>query len=365
MVKLIDILEKTKKYFEDNKIENSRIETELILSQVLNLDRIMLYAYFDRIIKDNELLEIKEKIKEKMNKSNIEEKNEAVNMKLLMEQSIKYLENNNIEEALLTVELIFSHILSVDRMMLFTKYTMTLEEDKKTKIRNLLKLRAKDKIPLQYLLNEEEFYGRVFYINKGVLIPRNETEIVVEKALEKLKNISQPKVLDIGVGSGVISITIAKEIKDSKVLGVDISENALEIANKNKTLLEAGNIKFLKSNLFENVSYGEFDLIISNPPYIPKSEYETLSEDVRMHEPIEALVAEDEGLFYYHEISRNAVEHLKDKGVLIFECAYNQSRIIENIMKEFGYKNIEIFKDLNGIERGITGIIFKSEKEPD
>jgi release factor glutamine methyltransferase len=359
MDKLIDILEKSKKYLEDNKVKNSRIETELILSQVLGLDRIMLYAYFDRILKENEISEIRSLLKSKVNSEETENKSNEMNMKTLMDQSIKYMENHHIEEARLTVELIFSHVLSIDRMMLFTKYSMQPEEEKKDKIRTLLKLRAKDKIPLQYLLNEEEFYGRAFYINKGVLIPRNETEIVVEKALHELKNTVSPNILDIGAGSGVISITIGKEKPDSRILGVDISDNALEIANKNKLLLKAENVKFIKSNLFQEVNYHDFDMIISNPPYIPKSEYDTLNDDVRIHEPEEALIAENEGLFFYYEISRCSVDYLKNGGKLIFECGYNQAEIIENIMKEAGYKNIEIFKDLNGINRGLAGTLSK------
>lgn len=359
MDKLIDILDKSKKYLEDNNVENPRIETELILSQVLNLDRIMLYAYFDRILNDDEMSEIRLLLKSKINSEEKTDKTDEINMKTLMDQSIKYLENHQIEEAGLTVELIFSYVLSIDRMMLFTKYTMQPEADKKDKIRNLLKLRAKDKIPLQYLLNEEVFYGRPFYINKGVLIPRNETEIVVERALQELKSLVSPNILDIGAGSGVISITIAKEKPDSRILGVDISDNALEIANKNKVLLKADNVKFLKSNLFQDINYHDFDMIISNPPYIPKSEYDTLNDDVRIHEPEEALIAENEGLFFYYEISRNALDYLKEGGKLVFECGYNQAEIIENIMKEAGYENIEIFKDLNGINRGITGVVPK------
>ena len=149
MNKLIDILEKSKKYLEDNKVENARIETELILSQILNLDRIMLYAYFDRILNDDEVSEIRALLKNKVNSDEIQEKNDEINMKTLLDQSIKYLENHNIEEAGLTVELIFSHVLSIDRMMLFTKYSMQPEEEKKDKIRNLLKLRAEDEVPLQ------------------------------------------------------------------------------------------------------------------------------------------------------------------------------------------------------------------------
>ncbi len=356
MAKLLEILDKSKKYLEDNNVHNSRVETELILSQVLNLDRIMLYAHFDREINDSEMVRIKELLKSKINKKETESESEDINLKTLLDQSVSYLEKYDIEEAKLTVELMFSHILKIDRMMLFTKYTLVLENDEKDRIRNLLKMRAKDKIPLQYLLNEEEFYGRKFYINKGVLIPRNETEIVVEAALKKLENVSSPRVLDIGVGSGVISITIAKERDDSKILGVDISENALAIAEKNKGLLEASNVKFLKSDLFQEVNFHEFDLIISNPPYIPVSEYETLSADVKEHEPIEALVAENEGLFFYHEISRKALDYLKEGGILVFECGYNQARIIEKIMNELGYREVEVFKDLNGIERGLTGI---------
>ena len=178
--------------------------------------------------------------------------------------------------------------------------------------------------------------------------------ILKNKNLEKNLKI-HPKILDIGVGSGIIGITAALEIKDSYVLGVDISEKALETAEKNKELLKVPNIKFLKSNLFENIEFKQFDMIVSNPPYISLNEAGIMSDDTLLHEPSEALFAENDGLYFYYEICQKALDYLADFGYLLFEIGYKQGKNVAEIMTSSGFKNVEVIKDLAGLDRVVVG----------
>nr|WP_315289280.1 peptide chain release factor N(5)-glutamine methyltransferase [Leptotrichia massiliensis] len=375
MNNLLDILNKSVNYLEKKNIKNARLTAESIISEVMEMERIMLYAEFERILSEDELKKIREKLNDVINNDKkISDNNDFENMeksekqlKLLLDKSILYLEKNSIDESKLIAEIIFSHVLNVDRMMLFTKYRDEIEDQKIEKIRYFIQKIGREKFPVQYLLNEQEFYGRKFYVDKGVLIPRQDTEILVEKMIQILKNNIQknknleknlkihPKILDIGVGSGIIGITAALEIKDSYVLGVDISEKALETAEKNKELLKVSNIKFLKSNLFENVEFKQFDMIVSNPPYISLNEAGIMSDDTLLHEPSEALFAENDGLYFYYEICQKALDYLADLGYLLFEIGYKQGKNVAEIMTSSGFKNVEVIKDLAGLDRVVVG----------
>ena len=375
MNNLLDILNKSVNYLEKKNIKNARLTAESIISEVMGMERIMLYAEFERMLSEDELKKIREKLNDIVNDDKkISENNEFENMeksekqlKLLLDKSILYLEKNSIDESKLIAEIIFSHVLNVDRMMLFTKYRDEIENEKIEKIRYFIQKIGREKFPVQYLLNEQEFYGRKFYVDKGVLIPRQDTEVLVEKMIEILKNNIlknknleknlkiHPKILDIGVGSGIIGITAALEIKDSYVLGVDISEKALETAEKNKELLKVSNIKFLKSNLFENVEFKQFDMIVSNPPYISLNEAGIMSDDTLLHEPSEALFAENDGLYFYYEICQKALDYLADFGYLLFEIGYKQGKNVAEIMTRSGFKNVEVIKDLAGLDRVVVG----------
>ena len=375
MNNLLDILNKSVNYLEKKNIKNARLTAESIISEVMEMERIMLYAEFERILSEDELKKIREKLNDVINNDKkISDNNDFENMeksekqlKLLLDKSILYLEKNSIDESKLIAEIIFSHVLNVDRMMLFTKYRDEIEDEKIEKIRYFIQKIGREKFPVQYLLNEQEFYGRKFYVDKGVLIPRQDTEILVEKIIQILKNNIQknknleknlkihPKILDIGVGSGIIGITAALEIKDSYVLGVDISEKALETAEKNKELLKVSNIKFLKSNLFENVEFKQFDMIVSNPPYISLNEAGIMSDDTLLHEPSEALFAENDGLYFYYEICQKALDYLADFGYLLFEIGYKQGKNVAEIMTSSGFKNVEVIKDLAGLDRVVVG----------
>ena len=375
MNNLLNILNKSVNYLEKKNIKNARLTAESIISEVMEMERIMLYAEFERILSEDELKKIREKLNDVINNDKkISDNNDFENMeksekqlKLLLDKSILYLEKNSIDESKLIAEIIFSHVLNVDRMMLFTKYRDEIEDEKIEKIRYFIQKIGREKFPVQYLLNEQEFYGRKFYVDKGVLIPRQDTEVLVEKMIEILKNNIlknknleknlkfHPKILDIGVGSGIIGITAALEIKDSYVLGVDISEKALETAEKNKELLKVPNIKFLKSNLFENVEFKQFDMIVSNPPYISLNEAGIMSDDTLLHEPSEALFAENDGLYFYYEICQKALDYLADFGYLLFEIGYKQGKNVVEIMTSSGFKNVEVIKDLAGLDRVVVG----------
>ena len=375
MNNLLDILNKSVNYLGKKNIKNARLTAESIISEVMEMERIMLYAEFERMLSEDDLKKIREKLNDIVNDDKkISENNDFENMeksekqlKLLLDKSISYLEKNNIDESKLIAEIVFSHVLNIDRMMLFTKYRDEIENEKIEKIRYFIQKIGREKFPVQYLLNEQEFYGRKFYVDKGVLIPRQDTEVLVEKMIEILKNNIlknknleknlkiHPKILDIGVGSGIIGITAALEIKDSYVLGVDISEKALETAEKNKELLKVSNIKFLKSNLFENIEFKQFDMIVSNPPYISLNEAGIMSDDALLHEPSEALFAENDGLYFYYEICQKALDYLADFGYLLFEIGYKQGKNVAEIMTSSGFKNVEVIKDLAGLDRVVVG----------
>ena len=375
MNNLLDILNKSVNYLEKKNIKNARLTAESIISEVMEMERIMLYAEFERMLSEDDLKKIREKLNDIVNDDKkISDNNDFENnkksekqLKLLLDKSISYLKKNNIDESRLIAEIVFSHVLNIDRMMLFTKYRDEIEDEKIEKIRYFIQKIGREKFPVQYLLNEQEFYGRKFYVDKGVLIPRQDTEVLVEKMIEILKNNIlknknleknlkiHPKILDIGVGSGIIGITAALEIKDSYVLGVDISEKALETAEKNKELLKVSNIKFLKSNLFENIEFKQFDMIVSNPPYISLNEAGIMSDDTLLHEPSEALFAENDGLYFYYEICQKALDYLADFGYLLFEIGYKQGKNVAEIMTSSGFKNVEVIKDLAGLDRVVVG----------
>ena len=374
MNNLLDILNKSVNYLEKKNIKNARLTAESIISEVMEMERIMLYAEFERILSEDELKKIREKLNDVINNDKkISDNNDFENMeksekqlKLLLDKSILYLEKNSIDESKLIAEIIFSHVLNVDRMMLFTKYRDEIEDEKIEKIRYFIQKIGREKFPVQYLLNEQEFYGRKFYVDKGVLIPRQDTEVLVEKMIEILKNNIlknknleknlkiHPKILDIGVGSGIIGITAALEVENSYVLGVDISEKALNTAEKNKELLKVSNIKFLKSDLFENIEFNQFDMIVSNPPYISLNEAGIMSDDTLLHEPSEALFAENDGLYFYYEICQKALDYLADFGYLLFEIGYKQGKNVAKIMTNSGFKNVEVIEDLAGLDRVVV-----------
>ena len=226
-----------------------------------------------------------------------------------------------------------------------------------SKIMDAVQKRLKH-IPLGYIFGKSYFYGREFKVDENVLIPRQDTEILIEKICDDIK-LRQEKVsvLDIGTGSGAIAITIQKET-DSKVLAVDVSEKALKIAKQNAKTLEA-DVDFVKSDLFENVE-GKFDFIVSNPPYIETNVIETLEDEVTLNEPILALDGGDDGLDFYRKIVKISPRYLNKGGKLYFEIGYNQAEALKNLMKD-KFKNIIVYKDYGNNDRVVVGEIYDWE----
>ena len=355
---LVEILKFTEEYLKKYSFSKPRLEAEKLVSYVLNLDRIALYIHYERELSDDEKTSIKQYLKKMVeeNKSFDELKGEKKDYKEenldIFNKSVEYLKKNGVSNPLLDTEYIFSDVLKVSRNTL--KYSMSREikEEDKDKIREMLVLRAKKRKPLQYILGEWEFYGLPFKVSEGVLIPRAGTEILVEQCIQLMRDVEESNILDIGTGSGAISIAIANELKSSSVTGIDINEKALKLANENKTLNKIENVNFIESNLFEKLDKDfKYDLIVSNPPYISKEEYETLMPEVKNYEPQNALTDLGDGLHFYKEISKQAGEYLKDTGYLAYEIGYNQSKDVSKILQDNNFAVLSIVKDYGGNDR--------------
>ncbi len=264
----------------------------------------------------------------------------------LLDRLITQFENNKISSPKQNAETIISHILKMKRLDIYLHLENEISETQLNSILVIAERRKKCE-PLQYILGETEFYGYKIKVNKSVLIPRPETELLVEKIIKEENNVN--RILEIGTGSGAIVIALKKHFKNSIVLGSDISKDALKIAAENAEI-NCVQLEFVKSDIFENIA-GRFDFIISNPPYISPDEYEQLPIEIRDHEPKSALQAENNGLYYYEKILQNAKEHLTKSGMIYFEIGCDQAEKIAEIAKENGFSNIQIFKDLNGYNR--------------
>lgn len=262
----------------------------------------------------------------------------------------------------LEATLVLSKLLGVDKVYIYTHGKEKVSPSVKEKFIKLMEKRATG-YPIQYILKEKEFMGLDFYIEEGVLVPRPDTEILVEYILnyidEKYKNESI-NFLDLGFGSGAIALSIAYYRRNVNVYGVDIGDIPLKVGYINKDRFKLDNVKLYKGDLFQGIEglglEGKFHIIASNPPYIPIEDIEMLQTEVK-YEPLDALAGGEDGLDYYRNIIPKAKDYLCPQGLLIFEIGYDQGKRIKNILIEEGYKNIQILKDLQGLDRVILGIM--------
>ena len=268
-----------------------------------------------------------------------------MNIKKLLQESITKLNDSKIDEASLKTKLIFCHVLETSKEYLLLHQEDEISIDNEKKI-----LESIDKlcnnVPIEHITNTREFMKLNFYVNENVLIPRQDTEILVEETIKRCKEGS--KILDLCTGSGAIAISLAKYIQGSIVYASDISNDTLNITRKNAKDNNV-NIIVIESNMFENIHEKNFDVIVSNPPYIETDVIENLNEDVKK-EPRIALDGGIDGLEFYKAIANNAKEYLKQDGLLALEIGYNQAEAVTNLLKN-NFKNIEIIKDLSGNDR--------------
>ncbi len=272
--------------------------------------------------------------------------------------AIKELEKNNIflNEARIEVELLMEHVFGLKPKDLLLNPEIKIPQKKEQKFTDLIKKRIEKNMPVQYLTNKAYFMNEVFYVDENVLIPRPETEILVEEVLKRAdKNL---KIIDIGTGSGCIAIMLAKNLPNADFTASDISRNALKIAKYNAEKSgTAEKIRFIQSNIFKNFRQDEkFDIIVSNPPYIAIKEKQTLQPEVHKHEPGLALFTDDEdGLSFYKELTGQSFSMLNTGGILAVEVGFSQSEAVSNILKSNNYADIEIIKDLSGVKRVVIG----------
>ncbi|MEG6567104.1 peptide chain release factor N(5)-glutamine methyltransferase [Thermoanaerobacterium saccharolyticum] len=264
---------------------------------------------------------------------------------------IQYLKSYVLEPRL-EAEGLLSFTLGAEREYIIVNRDKEISEDIFERYKGLLDLRISG-MPYQYIVGKKHFMGLIFKVSPKVLIPRNDTEILVEEVLKRLKK--NDVVLDIGTGSGAIAVSIAKH-KDVKVYALDISDDALSVARDNA--YENGvldKIVFLKSDLFSSVPKDvKFDVIVSNPPYIRSGDIDKLQEEVKK-EPKIALDGGEDGLLFYRNIVKESKGYIKSGGIIAFEVGYDEAFDVSQILLDGGYGNIEIAKDLQGIDRVVLG----------
>lgn len=271
------------------------------------------------------------------------------------EQGCRTLQAAGIEEAALDARLLLEAVCGTDRNDLLVHGEQPVSPEAEEKYLNWIRQRA-EHIPLQQLTGEQDFMGLTFSVNEHVLIPRQDTEILVEEVLKELHD--GMRVLDMCTGSGCILLSLLHYSNDCEGLGVDLSAEALEVAGRNvlKVLTpeKAEHAHFLQSDLFEKVE-GKFEIIVSNPPYIASAEVEKLMPEVRNHEPRMALDGTEDGLFFYRRIIEEAGKHLVSSGMLFFEIGYDQGQAVSELMRTEGYCDVQVVQDYAGLDRVVLG----------
>lgn len=263
----------------------------------------------------------------------------------------QYLREHGIADAAVDAWLLLEYVTGISRAVFLAERGRTLEDAKRQMYEILLGKRG-EHIPLQHLTGVQEFMGFPIQVNEHVLVPRQDTEILVEEAQKRLH--PGMRVLDLCTGSGCIAVSLSKLCPGISVDGSDNSKDALQVADRNGQALGA-NVNWILSDLFEAIGPAQYDLIVSNPPYIRTTVIEELSEEVRLHEPYQALDGKEDGLYFYRNIIRDAGSYLKPGGSLLFEIGYDQADDVRALMEAAGYRGVCVIKDLAGLDRVVAG----------
>lgn len=290
-----------------------------------------------------------------------------MNYRQLLAQAEEILENSGNGEARIDAWLLFEYVFNMPRHEYFMKMNESCDNEELTEAyMDCVKKRCSH-VPLQHITGTQDFMGMTFRVNENVLIPRQDTEILVEqvlKAVQELKsrkNESDIRVLDMCTGSGCIAISIGK-LGGVRVTAVDISDKALDVARGNALMNHADTVTFIKSNLFEDLRNNmtgniceKYDIIVSNPPYIPSRDIETLMPEVRDFEPRLALDGTEDGLEFYRRITEDSTGYINEGGWLLYEIGCDQGNDVKNIMENNGYTGVKVVKDLAGLDRVVMG----------
>lgn len=307
-------------------------------------------------------------------------KQRIITLKQIYKEGTFRLQEAGIEEASLDAWYLMEYVTGISRASYYGDPGREVEEEQAEKYLEYIETRSR-RIPLQHITGEQEFMGYPFYVNGYVLIPRQDTEVLVEEAVKLIRKmdcktslegceVNSPKsdkqgmkILDMCTGSGCIILSILKMCPDVNGTGCDISEEALEVAKRNAKRLEV-EVELVQSDLFEAWENGgslkdKYNVIVSNPPYIRTAVIEELQEEVRLHDPRLALDGKEDGLYFYRRIVENSICHIEDGGYLMFEIGYDQGKDVSEIMERYGYQNIMVKKDLAGLDRVVLGMYNK------
>ncbi len=299
-----------------------------------------------------------------------------VNISEILKKAAYILEQNGIAQPRREAASLLAFSLQKDKTFLIAHSDYRLSNKEETRFLSFLERRA-SREPFQHITGIQEFYGLEFFVTKDVLIPRHETEIIVENAIKILREMKNPRFCEIGIGSGCISVSILNEVKTATAIGLDISEKALEIAEENaKFHCISDRLILEKSDVFENIRESEmlsrqspgqrrrydflFDLIVSNPPYIPQADFENLQPEVRNFDPQNALTDGKDGLTIIRKIVEKSPDFLKPNSVLLMEIGINQADTVEKMFSTESWETVEILPDLQNIPRTVKAR--KSEK---
>lgn len=287
-------------------------------------------------------------------------KQKTLTLKQLYKVGTVKLAEEGIEEFSLDAWYLLEYVTGVSKAMYFAEPERAVSEENADRYIDCIRRRAA-RIPLQHITGEQEFMGYPFCVNEHVLIPRQDTEILVEEAIQVMR--PKMKVLDMCTGSGCIVLSILKMCRekyymtDLQGIGADVSEEALKVARENGRRLGVP-VTWIQSDLFAKIPEEEkYDVIVSNPPYIETAVIDTLQEEVRLHDPYIALDGKEDGLYFYRRIISEAGKYLKTQGKLMFEIGCDQAEAVEELMKNAGYEQITVKKDLAGLDRVVYGTL--------
>lgn len=279
------------------------------------------------------------------------EKKDVWTISSLLNWTVNYFKSKNIQSARLDAEVLLSHVLRQERIYLYVHFDEPMEQNELNKFREYVKKRAQH-VPIAYIIGEREFMGLPFKVTKDTLIPRPDTEILVENVLNNVDKDKEIEIVDIGTGSGAIILSLLVNLPKAQGKTVDISSKAIEVAKENAVNLQVNDrCEFFVGDLFAPLNGNKFDVIVSNPPYIPKKDIATLEADVREYEPVSALTDGGDGLSYYRRLLSEGKAYIKENGFIALEIGIYQSEDVKQIAMDNGWKNIKIIKDYAGIDR--------------